>query len=235
MKQYPKIDYFNKGIYDSNCICFDKLDGSNIRFEWSKKRGFYKFGTRNVMITDKDENFGKAIPLFLEKYGDSLSKIFRDKYNRVESFVVFAEYVGPNSFAGWHDPNDKMDIILFDVNAYKKGFISPYEFLSMFGSLDIPKVIYEGKYTQKLIDDIRNDVYGLKEGVIAKGLTYTKKDGEQLWQVKIKTDAWLKKVQAKFGDKGLKEELNWDLSLMCEYIDNPIKDFMNDLKKSLNE
>ena len=220
MKQYPKIDYFNRGIFGSNCICFDKLDGSNIRFEWSKKRGFYKFGTRNTMITEKDENFGKAIPLFLEKYNEPISKVFRDKYNRVESFVVFAEYVGTNSFAGWHDPNDKMDIVLFDVNAYKRGFISPYEFITNFGGLDIPKVIYEGKYTQKLIDDVRNNVFSLKEGVIVK--------------VKIKTDEWLKKVKEKFGLGGLKEELNWDLSLMVEYIDNPLKDMMDELKKSLN-
>jgi hypothetical protein len=28
-----------------------------------------------------------------------------------------------------------MDIVLFDVNAYRKGFISPYEFVDNFGKL----------------------------------------------------------------------------------------------------
>ena len=93
MKSYPKIPYWNKGLFDQDCIAFLKEDGSNLRFEFNKKRGFYKFGTRNVMITEKDENFGKAIPLFLEKYNEPISKVFRDKYNRIESFVVFAEYV----------------------------------------------------------------------------------------------------------------------------------------------
>jgi hypothetical protein len=217
MKQYPKINFHNQGLYEHYCICFDKLDGSNLRFEFNKKRGFYKFGTRNVMITEKDENFGKAIPLFLEKYNEPISKVFRDKYNRIESFVVFAEYVGPNSFAGWHDPNDKMDIVLFDVNAYKRGFISPYEFVDNFGELGIPQIIYKGRYTQKLIQDVRNNVYGLKEGVICKGVFKTKKEGEQIWQVKVKTDEWLKKVKEKFGLAGLKEELNNDKALIAEY------------------
>jgi hypothetical protein len=218
MKSYPKIDYFNKGLFDSDCIGFDKLDGSNLRFEWSKKRGFYKFGTRNVMITDKDENFGKAIPLFLEKYGEDLPRAFANKYKKVENFVVFAEYVGPNSFAGWHDPNDKMDIVLFDVNQYKKGFISPYEFLDNFGHLHIPSVIYQGKYTQKLIQDVRNNIYELDEGIIVKGITYTKKEGEAIWQVKVKTNEWLKKVKEKLGEKALADELNNDKALIAEYI-----------------
>ena len=217
MKSYPKINYFNKGIFDSDCIGFDKLDGSNLRFEWSRKRGFYKFGTKNVMITDKDENFGKAIPLFLEKYGEDIPRVFTNKYKKVENFVVFAEYVGENSFAGWHDPNDTMDIVLFDVNQYKKGFISPYEFLDNFGHLDIPSVIYQGKYNQELITNVRNNVYELKEGIITKGITYTKKEGEQIWQAKVKTNEWLKKVKGKLGDKALADELNNDKSLIEEY------------------
>jgi hypothetical protein len=59
----------------------------NIRLQWSKKRGFYKFGTRNVMITQTDENFGKAIPLFIEKYNEPISKVFRDKYSKIESLL----------------------------------------------------------------------------------------------------------------------------------------------------
>jgi len=170
------------------------------------------------MINEKDENFGKAIPLFLEKYGEDLPRVFVNKYKKVENFVVFGEYVGENSFAGWHDPNDKMDIILFDVNQYKKGFISPYEFLDNFGHLSIPSVIYQGKYTQELIDNVRKNVFNLKEGLITKGITYTKKEGEAIWQVKVKTNDWLKKVKEKLGDKALADELNGDKSLIAEYI-----------------
>lgn len=216
MKHYPKIEYYNKGIINSHVIAFDKLDGSNLRFEWSKKRGFYKFGTRKVMIDNKDEQFGSAIPLFLDKYATDLERVFSNRYRKVENFVVFAEYVGENSFAGWHDPNDKMDIILFDVNQYKKGFISPYEFLDNFGHLDIPKIIYEGKFTQELINDVRNNRFNLKEGIIAKGETETKKDGKIIWQAKVKTIDWLKKVKSKLGEKALLEELNNDKTLIAE-------------------
>lgn len=47
MITYPSLDYYfdYPEIY---IYAFDKLDGSNIRFEWSRKRGFYKFGTRNI-------------------------------------------------------------------------------------------------------------------------------------------------------------------------------------------
>lgn len=217
MKKYNSIPYWNKGIFNSDCIAFDKLDGSNFRAEYSKKKGFYKFGTRNIMIDDKDENFGKAIPLFLNKYNETLSKVFVDKYKKVENFVVFAEYVGENSFAGWHDPNDKMDIILFDVNQYKKGVISPYEFLKNFGHLHIPEIVYEGKYTEELIENVKNGVYILKEGVIAKGLINTKKEGEAIWSCKIKTNEWLQKVKEKFGMQFLKDELNGDKLLISEY------------------
>lgn len=208
MKSYPRISYYDKGIIGNECICFDKLDGSNIRLEWSKKRGFYKFGTRNRMIDKNDEQFGQTIDLFLNKYNEDLSKIFRDEYPKSLNFVVFAEYVGPNSFAGWHDENDEMDIILFDINQYQKGFINPYELLEKFGHVHLPEIIYEGKYTKEIIEDIRSNKYNLSEGVIAKGVHKTRKGNEQLWYCKIKTYEWLDKVKAKLGEKALSEEFN---------------------------
>lgn len=45
MKQYPTINYWNKGYFGESCYAFEKLDGSNIRAEWSKKQGWHKFGT----------------------------------------------------------------------------------------------------------------------------------------------------------------------------------------------
>ena len=102
MKSYPKIEYYNKGYFGDTVWVFDKLDGSNIRAEWNRKRGWYKFGTRNQMIDERDPNFGDAIPIFLDKYGDDLQKVFRKSYSNIESVVVFGEYLGENSFAGQH-------------------------------------------------------------------------------------------------------------------------------------
>ena len=218
MKQYPKIDYFNKGIYGDRIIACDKIDGTNIRAEWSCKKGWYKFGTKTEMIDKNHQIFGKMIPIFLEKYGDSLPKVFADKYKKVENFVVFGEYVGENSFAGWHHPDDVMDIVLFDVNQYKRGFISPWEFRDNFGHLDVPKIIYEGKYTESFINDIRNNIFKLKEGVIVKGIYKPKNAKEEVWMVKVKSNEWLRKVKLKFGERGLMEELNNDKELYKLYV-----------------
>ena len=217
MKSYDKIQYWNKGIFGEDIIAFDKIDGSNFRAEYSQKRGFYKFGTRTTMIDRSNEQFGIGIDIFLNKYGDELDRIFRTKYRKVESFVVFGEFLGENSFAGQHTESDIKDVVLFDVNQYKRGFINPVEFLSNFGHLDIPKIIYDGKYTNELISTIRNN-HNLSEGVIVKGQVKVKNGSDEVWMVKIKTSLWLKKVKEKFGDKGLLEELNGDYDLLKELL-----------------
>jgi len=44
------MDYWNKGKFGEYSYSFIKYDGSNLRFCWNRKRGWYKFGSRNVMI-----------------------------------------------------------------------------------------------------------------------------------------------------------------------------------------
>ena len=208
MKSYPKIPYFNQGIFGQTVWAFDKLDGSNIRCEWNRKRGWYKFGTRNTMISESDEQFGEAITIFLAKYGQDLEKVFRKEYSNVESFVVFSEFFGENSFAGLHFDEPK-NAVIFDVNAYKKGFITPRDFIRNFGHLDIPKLVYKGEYNNELIQSIRENHFGLKEGVICKGV-----DHDEVWMTKIKTIEWLERVKNKMGEKALLEELNNDKRLL---------------------
>jgi hypothetical protein len=217
MKTYPKIEYHNKGIFGDTVYAFDKLDGSNIRAEWNRKRGWYKFGTRKQMINEGDENFGDAVPIFLNKYGDDLDKVFRKTYPNAMSVVVFGEYVGENSFSGQHEDDDEKDVVLFDVNLYKKGFISPKDFYNNFGHLHIPKLVYKGEYNNDLIKDIQNNIWGLKEGVICKGTRKTKGD-ELVWMTKIKTKEWLNKVKSLYGEKALLEELNRDRSLLSDCV-----------------
>lgn len=225
MKQYNSIPYWNQVEFNQYCYAFDKLDGSNCRFEWNKKlskktnftNGFGKFGTRRQMIYKDNPTWGKAIDIFYEKYAEQLDEIFRtDKYfQNAKKITVFCEYYGEHSFAGQHDPKDKMDLILFDVDVYQKGLVPPRDFIKKFQHLGIPDVIYQGIYEQKLIDDVKDNVYNLNEGVVVKGTKQTKKkNSENVWMVKIKTSKWLKMVKEKFGTGKLLEELNGDESLL---------------------
>ena len=217
MKQYPSIPYWSQKMIGESCICFDKKDGSNLRFEFNRKSGWCKAGTRNQMIDKTNEQFGAAIPLFLDKYGDELAKVFSTKpYRNKPNFVAFCEWLGPNSFAGQHDKNDKMDLILFDISEYKRGMILPKEFVENFGHLHIPEIIYQGILTEDFINDVKYGKYILNEGVMAKG-SHKTKGGEQVWIAKIKTKAWVDKVKSIYGAEWVKKELNGDQNLIADF------------------
>ena len=213
MKQYPKIEYFDKGFFGDTVWAFDKLDGSNLRMEWNRKRGWYKFGTKTQMIDSTNPDFGLAIPIFMEKYSKDLETVFRSEYRNIENIVVFCEFLGENSFSGKHLKEDKKDVVLFDVNLFKKGFISPKEFLGNFGHLHVPAIVYQGEYNNDLIKNVRNNIWGLKEGVVCKGVRKTKGD-EIVWMTKIKTIDWLNRVKESLGEKALLDELNGDKKLL---------------------
>ena len=197
MKQYDSIDYYGD-YWGLPIIAFDKLDGSNLRFEYSHKRGFYKFGTRKQMIDERSE-FGFAINLFKEKYEESLSRIFRSKeYRNILSFVCYAELVGTKSAFGQHEfGNDTFDVVLFDVDRYKNGFVPPKEFVRNFGEAGIPKVIYEGNLNKELVARVKANEFNLSEGVICKGVAVTKKGRPELYYCKIKTDDWFQRLRNK--------------------------------------
>jgi hypothetical protein len=217
MKSYPKIEHYNKAPFGEHCYAFYKHDGSNFRAEWGRKRGWYKWGTRNVMIDKNTPFYGEAIDIFLNKYGQNLDDVFRIEYPKVDSFVVFGEFLGPNSFAGKHVETDNMDVIIFDVNQHKRGFLPPKEFIENFGHLDIPKIIYQGEYNHELIKKVKANQFGLEEGVVCKGVIKTKKEGEVVWMNKIKTNQWIEKVKILYGEKALIEEFNSDSKILKEY------------------
>lgn len=197
MKQYDSIDYYGD-YWGLPVVAFDKLDGSNLRFEFSQKRGFYKFGTRKMMI-DQNSDFGFAIDLFLNKYNESLSRIFKSKdYRNILNFVCYAELVGTKSAFGQHDfGNDHFDIVLFDIDQYKKGMIPPKQFVMDFGECGIPRVVYEGNLNLELVNDVKQNKFNLTEGVICKGQTETKKGRPMLYYCKIKTNDWFERLRSR--------------------------------------
>lgn len=209
MKQYNSIDYYGEH-WGLPIIAFDKLDGSNLRFEWNKKRGFYKSGSRNVMIDENSEQFGVGVKIFKEKYEEKLSRIFTSKkYKDILSFVCFAEFIGKKSAFGQHEfDNDEFDVVLFDIDRYKKGFVPPRDFVNDFGDTGIPRVVYEGNLNKEFVERIKRNEFNLSEGVICKGKIQTKKGQEQLYYCKIKTDEWFTRLRVLGDNKLLQDELN---------------------------
>lgn len=209
MKEYPKIlriSDSDKNIGEK-CIVFDKIDGSNLQFTFSKKQGWYKFATRTRLIDRNEPEYGIAIDLFINKYGDFIEKILNDKYPKFNSVTAYAEFYGPYSFAGQHSEewlknhnllsegeNSPKDVILFDININKHGFLDPFKFVELFSKVEIPKIISEGILTKEFIEEIRNND-ALNEGVICKGGTGPHK----IWLRKIKTFNYLKKIKEAFG------------------------------------
>jgi len=196
MKTYPKLTYYDESDIGRYCYAFDKLDGSNIRVEWDRKRGWYKFGTRRTMITDTDHDYYPAIEIFMNKYSEQLQRVFRDKkeYRNTQRFVIFMEYFGENSFAGHHVDDDIKDCIIFDISQYKRGIIQPKEFIKNFGHLHIPDIVHQGTLTEQFIEDVKSNKFGLDEGVMVKG-----SDNKELWVKKIKTREWITRLKQKMG------------------------------------
>jgi hypothetical protein len=184
MKSYPSIS--SKIIYNTPVYVFDKLDGSNIRAEWTKKRGFHKFGRRNGLLDDSNPILKKSIPLFEDKYSNDLDKIFRQQ--GWDKAVAYVEFYGDRSFAGLHHEDDDHDVTLFDVWVHKKGFVSPRDFISLFEDLGIPNFIFYGNINGSVENRIRNS---LIEGITFEGVV-CKNDVV----FKIKTHAWLDRLRS---------------------------------------
>src|SRR4051812_22009614 len=106
MKKYPSILY-HTSFPEIKVLAFNKLDGQNIRFEWNKNKGFYKFGSRQDMLPFDHYFFGPAFKMFVEKYDEGLRKVFESsKYKNNSAFMCFAEFHTDKSEFGFVDRDD---------------------------------------------------------------------------------------------------------------------------------
>ena len=196
MKQYPEIQGPSKAPR-KDCIAFYKYDGSNLRWEWSKKRGWYKFGTRHRLFDESDPLYGQAIPIFTEQLAPEIERVLKDEYRKFDRVIVFTEFFGPSSFAGQHLEQEPKELKLFDVNIHKKGLISPRDFVKEFGHLSFAaEVVYEGKLNDSFVNDVREGRYSVDEGVVCKGGS-----GHKLWMAKIKTNAYRERLRQVYEDR----------------------------------
>lgn len=201
MKQYPSIS--REIQYGGPYYVFDKLDGSNIRAEWSKKQGFYKFGSRKVLLGEKGETeqqtlLGESIEL-IKAIEPDLSKVFQKE--RWQQLVCFFEFFGPSSFAGLH-ANEPHRVSLIDLHIHKQGIIDTRDFVKAFdGVVETPKLLHQGNFNKELEAQVRA---GTLEGMTFEGVV-VKAPPTRKWELptmfKCKNQAWINRVKALHGDK----------------------------------
>ena len=213
---YPKMPG-SKDAPLGHCIAFKKYDGTNLHWVWERELGWYAFGTRRDRF-DLDASgineFNVAHPgleeassLFIESFAEPLTKALQEHGHLESSQVIaFTEFLGPNSFAGRHKSVDPKQLVLIDVQTDHQ-FVAPQTFVKQFEGLPIAEVIYQGKLTGKFATAVREGEYGVAEGVVCKGVTQgsSQKMGSkgQVWMVKIKTNAYMKRLKDLFAN-------NWE-------------------------
>lgn len=206
MKEYWSIQGPTKAP-QSPCIAFYKYDGSNFRAEWSRKRGWYKFGTRRTIIDESSEQFGPAIKVFLDTYGDNIPRVLKDNkdYKHAERITTYCEYFGPSSIGMFHDWDELHtigEVVLFDINVHKRGFVLPRNFIKHFGHLKTANVIYEGNFNKQFVQDVWDGKYDVKEGVVVKGVLPRDKGRPEhgLWMAKCKTKWWFEEIRRRYEE-----------------------------------
>lgn len=174
-------------------MCLIKLDGSNIRAEWTRKSGWNKFGTRHRLFDTSDEEFGIAIPIFMETLAEQLARVA--KQQSWQQLTVFMEFWGEQSFAGHHVKGEPKNLTLFDANPLKKGILGPKEFLKLFSHLPTPKFLGRMHWTRGFVERVWN---GEIEGITSEGVVGKSGSGHDLIMAKAKTRAWVEKVKARY-------------------------------------
>lgn len=203
---YPKIpdsSYFPP----KSCFVFEKYDGTNIHWIWNLQQGFFGFGTRRHRFSYDEKGFAEfaeenrknylssAAYYFNKVYEKGLDDIFRNDEKYKNSIViVFTEYFGKSSFAGSHKPDECKKLMLIDISIDNK-IITPDIFLKDFNQFPFARLLYRGKYSGQLVEDVRHGKFNVDEGVVIKGVSHG-----NLYMVKVKTDNYMEKLKNFYKD-----------------------------------
>lgn len=186
------------------CVAFNKLDGSNFRSKYTPKSGFHLYGTRTQLIDNTTPFWSEMVEVFERDLKAPLEKLFKEKeFRDYREIIVFGEFHGENSFAGFHE-KEPHKITVFDIllGHKQRKLLKPKEFIKKVGGVvEIPEVIYEGNLNDEFVQDVRNNKFGLKEGVICKGIEPSGAFFGGVWTCKIKTLEYFEKLKARFAEK----------------------------------
>ncbi len=197
---YPKIQD-TRGCPGGPCIAFDKIDGTNVHFDWHSDFGFHAFGTRRDVFNLDEAGIarfeathpgldGTTSP-FLELADRLDAHLRRALAPGAHEAVVFCEIFAEGSFAGEHPAGVRKEVVLFDVTIDGK-IVPPDVFVTDYAAFPQPAVVYRGKFLGQLVEDVRRGFFGVAEGVVIKGV-------KAPWMAKVKTDAYLARLKAAHG------------------------------------
>jgi hypothetical protein len=192
MKEYPVIERIiqkNLPIY-----AFDKLDGSNIRAEWAKKKGLHKFGTRSRLLGQDEKPLGEAITLLQDGWNQVIDTAMQTIFGRKhmpQNLTLYFEFYGENSFAGNHEEEDHK-ITLIDINIYKHGFVDPKVLLHPVWGDRSAACVYHGNANASLIESVRKNAL---EGMTFEGIVCKAGSEHKRIMFKIKSYAWVQKLK----------------------------------------
>ncbi|PQO28817.1 RNA ligase family protein [Blastopirellula marina] len=203
---YPKIPD-SRDFPLGKCIAFEKLDGTNVHFDWNREHGWHAFGTRRDWFSwdqhglELFEEIHPELNQLAFAFTQTLAEGLQAKFvtdSRCSSWTevrCFGEYFGPSSFAGRHRADEEKRVVLFDVEADGR-LLDPFEFVELFRELPIARVVYQGKFSGSFTEAVRAGRFNVGEGVICKC-------GQRgnVHMAKIKTNAYLARLQESFGDK----------------------------------
>jgi len=201
MKEYPSISRdIPSGL---SVYAFGKLDGSNVRAEWTRKQGICKVGSRKRLL-GSDQGILMRAEALIRQLDDEVAAIA--KKSRWDKLTLFFEFVGPSSFAGNHVETEAQEVILIDVAPYKQGILPPREFCKTFERVPTAPLLYHGPCDAEFVESVRA---GTLEGMPFEGVVCKASQGKhKLVMFKIKSRAWLERLKEHCqGDERLFEQL----------------------------
>lgn len=194
MKEYPSIP---GKIQDITIYAFPKYDGSNVRCEWSKRKGFWKFGSRTVLL-DETSALGKHAIALIRQQEATVHEFLKKGGN---DCTLFWEFYGSDSFAGNHNfEASDLTVSLIDCAIERQGFVNPKAFIDMFEGYDnVAPCIYHGKPNSQFIKLVKEGTLsGMTfEGVVCKA-NRERPNCHAPVMFKVKSEAWIKALHKKY-------------------------------------
>jgi hypothetical protein len=182
MLHYPKMPGSTQ-TPSGPCVAFEKYDGTNLHWEWDRDFGWHSFGPRRgefnldglgiAAFCAEHEHLSECVSLFHDTLAASLDEVFRsnEAYQPFQGVKIFAEFLGPSSFAGLHREGEPKELKLFDIFLEGFGFVGPAQF--------------------------RCGRFNTPEGVVCKG----GHGGDDVWMLKIKSLAYMDRLKQAMADR----------------------------------